>query len=55
MSRTDSGPDHCGGDFCLECTNPKPWPGYCQNCGAALNPPDATFCDTCHADDEDET
>lgn len=33
----------------------KPWPGYCQACGAALDPPNLTWCPTCGSTDEDET
>jgi hypothetical protein len=32
----------------------RPWPGYCQACGAALDPLDARHCRTCHASDDDE-
>lgn len=31
-----------------------PWPGYCQSCGSALTPPDATSCRSCGADDIDD-
>lgn len=27
------------------------WPGYCQACGAPLDPPNATSCKVCGADD----
>lgn len=33
---------------------PKPWPGYCQSCGAVLDPPDARRCRACGRGDEDE-
>lgn len=32
----------------------RPWPGFCQACGAPLDPPDLTWCPTCFASDEDE-
>ena len=32
----------------------KPWPGFCQNCQAELDPPDATWCRVCGADDYDD-
>jgi protein gp37 len=32
----------------------KPWPGYCQVCGAGLTPRDATSCDACGSADHDE-
>lgn len=35
--------------------NTRLWPGHCQNCGAELNPPNATSCRVCHASDTDET
>jgi hypothetical protein len=34
--------------------NPRPWPGYCQNCGAELDPADRTYCPVCGADDIDD-
>lgn len=34
--------------------NAKPWPGFCQNCQAELNPPNATWCKSCGADDYDD-
>jgi hypothetical protein len=35
-------------------TDERPWPGYCQACGAVLDPPDARHCRTCFAGDDDE-
>jgi protein gp37 len=32
----------------------RPWPGYCQTCGAALWPPDATYCPSCGLSDHDD-
>jgi hypothetical protein len=35
-------------------TYEKPWPGFCQHCGAKLTPRDATYCNACGSSDEDE-
>lgn len=32
----------------------RPWPGFCQACGASLIPKDAIYCRTCGASDYDE-
>lgn len=32
---------------CATCEERRPWPGYCQNCKALLDPPDRKDCPTC--------
>lgn len=43
-------------DYALDVTEDAelPWPGYCQACGAPLDPPNATSCQACGADDIDD-